>query len=556
MNSRQQRIGGFLTLVSYLLTSSPPTAGLDLRLAGFGATRCSGRLEIFYNNSWGTVCDDGWDIKDARVVCRQLACGAAVRATKAARFGLGTGPIWLDDVKCSGREKSLDDCKHKQFGKHNCKHSKDAGVVCASIRLIGSTRCSGRVEVFHRDLWGTVCDDRWDLSDAMVVCRQLGCGIARGAAHSALFGEGDRVIWLDEVNCSGNENDITSCRHNGFRVHDCSSREDAGVVCSDSLPKSSISVDPSNPVYLGQTVSISCSDSAVLSGGTFFLKKTRLHNVTEILSSSSSTFIIPDVGFDDDGSYQCHYEITLSNQTFTTLPSDPVRLSVTGLFPSPDISMHPASNITLGQEVNITCAIATHIRLLGGVFIMVKSSESVFQQEISTSNSTTFRIAKVTADDEGRYQCVYKLRTSLSTPSAFVTLSLVSAVSSVASPGASLLVLRISAAILPLLLLLLLLAVILLVYRRKRRTTQSGGLILSQLSAAAKKDDKDHNYVNLHQRSINKELRERDGGVEEKETDVYEQPDEDHYYDDVGRHSNVPESHRKDEEEENPYISF
>ncbi|XP_023267816.1 uromodulin-like isoform X2 [Seriola lalandi dorsalis] len=103
-----------------------------LRLVN-GDSVCSGRVEIFYNNQWGTVCDDAWDINEARVVCRQLNCGSAQSATSAARFGQGAGPIWMDDVGCVGSESALSQCQHRGFGTHNCNHGEDAGVICSGL---------------------------------------------------------------------------------------------------------------------------------------------------------------------------------------------------------------------------------------------------------------------------------------------------------------------------------------------------------------------------------------------------------------------------------------
>ena len=87
-------------------------------------------MEVHYNDAWGTVCDDDWDIRDARVVCRQLGFQDALNAYENARYGHGTGPIWLDNVQCLGNESSLLLCRHSGVGNHNCGHSEDASVVC------------------------------------------------------------------------------------------------------------------------------------------------------------------------------------------------------------------------------------------------------------------------------------------------------------------------------------------------------------------------------------------------------------------------------------------
>ena len=93
----------------------------------------SGRVEVFYNGKWGTICDNLWGSQDADVVCRQLGYDGALSAPRAAAFGQGTGPIWLDNVRCIGNEKSILRCSHQGWGIENCGHSKDAGVVCQPI---------------------------------------------------------------------------------------------------------------------------------------------------------------------------------------------------------------------------------------------------------------------------------------------------------------------------------------------------------------------------------------------------------------------------------------
>ena len=95
-----------------------------------GLTSHEGRVEVYHNSEWGTVCDNGWDLNDAQVVCNELSLGNAVAARHNALFGEGNGQIWLDNVKCLGSELLIKDCPHRGWRVHNCSHSQDAGVKC------------------------------------------------------------------------------------------------------------------------------------------------------------------------------------------------------------------------------------------------------------------------------------------------------------------------------------------------------------------------------------------------------------------------------------------
>nr|XP_015209620.1 PREDICTED: scavenger receptor cysteine-rich type 1 protein M130-like [Lepisosteus oculatus] len=333
----------------------------QVRLAGVGSL-CAGRVEVYHHGAWGSVCDDFWDLADASVVCRQLGCGHALRAAVSAEFGEGSGPVWMDDVKCEGNESALWNCPRESLEKGNCRHKEDAGVVCSEhkqlrlvsaeydcagrlevlyngtwgsvcsngmdsftvdlickqlqcgdsgalqdgqqyesgsgpkwldnmkclghesvlwqcssspwghnecqdseeaeiqcsgykkkpetitndpednvctgplVRLVGAEgSCSGRVEVCQKGAWGTVCDDSWDIQEAHVICRELGCGVGLSALREGHFGEGKGTVWLDEVNCRGTERSLQECCSSPPGIHDCTHKEDAAVICSGML---------------------------------------------------------------------------------------------------------------------------------------------------------------------------------------------------------------------------------------------------------------------------------------------------------------------------------
>jgi hypothetical protein len=125
---------------SYSYVSSTAPQG-SIRLVEITSEGC-GRVEIFYGNEWGTVCDDRWGDKDAAVVCRQLGFGGGSRTScsssgRGQAFGpfispaCGTNsPIWLDEVDCTGDETSLGACKSPGWGVHDCWHGEDAGACC------------------------------------------------------------------------------------------------------------------------------------------------------------------------------------------------------------------------------------------------------------------------------------------------------------------------------------------------------------------------------------------------------------------------------------------
>ncbi|XP_021369811.1 deleted in malignant brain tumors 1 protein-like [Mizuhopecten yessoensis] len=242
---------GLLFLFDVIVVST----ATSVRLRGVNSSPYRGRVEVYHNGSWGTICDDSWTDDDAAVICRMLNFRKGGKAYRNAYFGAGSGHIWLDDVNCTQGHtvNDISDCQHPSWGTNNCGHYEDAGVTCTfiNIRLVnGSNDDNGRVEVYHNDSWGTICDDGWTSADSKVVCRQLGYRDQLFYNVTAAYGQGTGPILMDDVNCSlGYIPDrIWNCSFNGWGVNNCRHGEDIGVACA----KNSVRLVNGHSTYTGR----------------------------------------------------------------------------------------------------------------------------------------------------------------------------------------------------------------------------------------------------------------------------------------------------------------
>ncbi|XP_042200541.1 deleted in malignant brain tumors 1 protein-like [Callorhinchus milii] len=166
---------------------------VELRLVN-GGSRCAGRVELFSDGQWHTVCGAAWNIHTADNMCKELGCGSALSVSGDAQFGEGSGPV---------------------IGQSGCGHETDAGVLCSEsveLRLVnGGSRCAGRVELFSDGQWHTVCGAAWNIHTADNMCKELGCGSALSVSGDAQFGEGSGPV----IGQSG-----------------CGHETDGGVLCS------------------------------------------------------------------------------------------------------------------------------------------------------------------------------------------------------------------------------------------------------------------------------------------------------------------------------------
>lgn len=160
-----------------------------------GGSHVKGRLEVFKDGVWGTVCRQGFSDTSAKVACRAIGLQEGAIEPLEQR---GEGYIRWSHLRCTGDEHSLDDCSSNEEPER-CTHSQDVWISCkhdgsentrADVRLVdasrnvwGSTkagtnfmprRVRGRLEVKHEGQWGTVCADRFDERDARVACAAMG----------------------------------------------------------------------------------------------------------------------------------------------------------------------------------------------------------------------------------------------------------------------------------------------------------------------------------------------------------------------------------------------
>ncbi|XP_062512911.1 MAM and LDL-receptor class A domain-containing protein 1-like isoform X2 [Corticium candelabrum] len=212
----------------------PPASSIadgSVRLAD-GDTPNEGRVEIYHNRQWGTVCDDDWTSTNGRVVCKQLGY-PNYRSRLYNRPG--SGSIWMDNVRCSASELTLQHCSFRGWGYHNCDHSDDVGVICETasdgdVRLVnGHNANAGNVEIYHNGEWGGVCADGWDLNDANVVCRQL--GYLRAITRS-YYWQGCGRLWISNINCQSRYySRLDDCTFSGWGVRSCNYSGYAKVSC-------------------------------------------------------------------------------------------------------------------------------------------------------------------------------------------------------------------------------------------------------------------------------------------------------------------------------------
>ncbi|XP_025102846.1 uncharacterized protein LOC112569301 [Pomacea canaliculata] len=256
----------FLLLMPYV------DAQLKSRLVN-GTAPWNGRLEILYNGTWGTVCDDAFGKEEAQVACRMLGfVRSQALVVTSFMYGEGSGLIILDDLMCTGEETSLDECDHRGFTENDCSHSEDVGIICSTqpVKLhLRNTQSSslykGRAEMqIGGGNWIELCTS-YDM--AKVVCRQL--GLSSNAAiftnasvtEMSLYGERERLTVMSMFICLGNETSLFECQQAadstaGYYYRFCNMYYN--IICNDSLYTRILFDYHSYPPLEGTNMSLEC----------------------------------------------------------------------------------------------------------------------------------------------------------------------------------------------------------------------------------------------------------------------------------------------------------
>lgn len=224
-----------------------PPQKVHVRLAGEKRKHTEGRVEVYYKGEWGTVCDDDFSIHAAHVICRELGFMEALSWAPSSKYGKGDGPIWLDNVHCTGRENSIASCSSNGWGVSDCKHSEDVGIQCSDRRIPGYKYdnalverlevlnilvedvrirpilatyrkrvpvTEGYVEVKVNDQWKQVCDTHWTQKNSRVICGMFGFPGERKynqKVYKIFATRKKHAYWEFSANCTGNEAHISSC---------------------------------------------------------------------------------------------------------------------------------------------------------------------------------------------------------------------------------------------------------------------------------------------------------------------------------------------------------
>ncbi|KAL4007866.1 hypothetical protein ACER0C_001718 [Sarotherodon galilaeus] len=390
------------------LTCSEP-----VRLVG-GASRCAGTLEFNHQGNWRPVSGFGWSLKEAAVVCQHLGCGSAVFV------GQRDDSLWGDRMSinpdCVHSGPALKDCATLGYNSYNLD------LKCSdSVRLLnGSNLCSGRLQVKSNQKWSSVCEADFDLQDAEVVCRELGCGPPL-VLQGALYGEGEAPVWSKEFQCGGHESALLDCRSSGSARNSCSPGKAVGLTCSESH----VRLVGGASQCTGTLEVKHLEEWRPVHGSDWTLKEAAA--VCEHLDCGSAVY----VGERHEFSYRSVWEIKPDCVNFrsgqiecatSTVLSSILDLTCSEVLVQPIISVSSSMDVVSeaqqhwlqvfrGSSFNISCSIQPQYP--GGFFLLTftSSNTSYNYTQPAVNHSSHFLFPAAEPAHQGRYSCLYHVHT-------------------------------------------------------------------------------------------------------------------------------------------------
>ncbi|XP_039632292.1 uncharacterized protein LOC120543322 [Polypterus senegalus] len=295
--------------------------------------------------------------------------------------------------------------------------SRSTSVTVTDLRLADGGHCAGRVEVFYKGTWGTVCDNAWELKNADVVCQQKGCGAAVSAPHNAAFGLGSGDILQDDVRCFGNETALSQCPFRGWRLHNCDHSKDASVICQDFIQKPQISLTSVYNYFMpGEVFHIVCSvDFPLYTRVDFYLyhNEEESGRETAAIHKTKVNFTRSRAVSNFEGNYSCRFQVQGTHLRFDSPFSDSIYINIVDL-KKPNISIgHQVSKHIKGQSLDVICS--TISKYPGGKFHLLKLTKFNFtslQSVVSFNHSAVFSLPKTAIFHEGNYSCQYEVEVS------------------------------------------------------------------------------------------------------------------------------------------------
>nr|XP_043887357.1 HHIP-like protein 1 [Solea senegalensis] len=215
-------------LTSLQVRPSPSTPSSKQTQVALGSTRYPERPA-----SWATPRPPHWNLKPTTTSYKPQRTPVNTTMSKAQ----GGEKLWLRQKLGTTGEGNQVYKRPRGRGRGHVYVRGRGGrkLRAGSVRLVSTGGLSdrGRVEIFIRGEWGTVCDDLFTSKAGTVVCRQLGFTTALAVMKRAALGEADSSvrIMLDDVECEGGERSLLECKRSKVGKHNCSHGEDVGVIC-------------------------------------------------------------------------------------------------------------------------------------------------------------------------------------------------------------------------------------------------------------------------------------------------------------------------------------